>query len=235
MRLAVLFSGGKDSVFAAFWAMMHGFDVTLVTVRPPEYSMMFHHPNIKWTKLQAEAMGLKQVFVDATEKNWQAKLTAALRHIKAEGIATGAVESEYQRRRIDAIGEKLHIPTYSPLWHKTGVSLRELAGVAPEARVAAFQGILMAELLDNFEIYVIAVSAEGLGPEFLGQPLKKLADQILSGKKPGIHPFLEGGEGETFVADAPFFKKRIRIKKWKKTWDGVRGVAEIESARLERR
>lgn len=217
MRVAVLFSGGKDSVMAAFWAMMHGFDVTLVTVRPPDYSMMFHHPNIKWTKMQAQAMGLRQIFVGVTEKNWQAKLTAAFRRLRAEGIATGAVESEYQRRRIDKIGEDLGIPTYAPLWHK------------------GLESGLMDELLNNFKIYVTVVSAEGLGPEFLGEPLKKLADAISSGKKPGIHPFLEGGEGETFVADAPFFKKRIKIRKWKKTWDGVRGVAEIENACLETR
>lgn len=213
MRVAVLFSGGKDSVMAAFWAMMHGFDVTLVTVRPPDYSMMFHHPNIEWTKLQAEAMGLRQIFVGVTEKDWAAQLTKTFRRLKAQGIATGAVESEYQRRRIDAIGEKLGIPTYAPLWHKT------------------LESGLMDELLSHFEIYVIAVSAEGLGPEFLGEPLKKL----VAAKKPNIHPFLEGGEGETFVADAPFFKKRIKIKKWKKTWDGVRGVAEIQSASLIRR
>jgi diphthamide synthase (EF-2-diphthine--ammonia ligase) len=79
------------------------------------------------------------------------------------------------------------------------------------------------------EIYVSGVAAEGLGPEFLGEPLRKLIDA----KKPDVHLFLEGGEGETFVADAPFFKKRIVIKKWKKTWDGVRGVAEIEEAVLE--
>jgi ABC transporter with metal-binding/Fe-S-binding domain ATP-binding protein len=213
MRVAVLFSGGKDSVFAAFWALTHGFDVTLVTVKPPDYSMMFHHPNIKWTKLQAQAMGLRQVFVDTTEEDWQAQLTKAFRRLKAKGIVTGAVESEYQRRRIDAIGEKLGIPTYAPLWHKS------------------LESGVMGEMLSHFEIYVIAVSAEGLGPEFLGEPLKKL----IAAKKPNIHPFLEGGEGETFVADAPFFKKRIKIRRWKKTWDGVRGVAEIQRASLVKR
>jgi len=213
MRVAVLFSGGKDSVFAAFWALMHGFDITLVTVKPPDYSMMFHHPNIKWTKLQAQAMGLKQVFVETTEENWQAQLTKEFRRLKAQGIATGAIESEYQRRRIDRIGEEFGIPTYAPLWHK------------------GLESGVRDEMLEHFEIYVIAVSAEGLGPEFLGQPLKKLVDA----KKPNIHPFLEGGEGETFVADAPFFKKRIKITKWKKSWDGVRGVAEIEHAHLVNR
>ena len=57
--------------------------------------------------------------------------------------------------------------------------------------------------------------------------------RLMEANVPGIHPFLEGGEGETFVADAPFFKKKIMIKKWKKSWDGVRGVAEIVEAELK--
>lgn len=205
MRVAVLFSGGKDSVFATFWALTHGFEPVLVTVRPPEYSMMFHHPNVDSTKSQAESLGLEQVFVETTEENWRDKLIEAFKRIKAEGIVAGAVASEYQRRRIDSIGEELGIPTYAPLWHK------EKSGV-------------MEEMLGFFEIYVTAVSAEGLGPEFLGEPLKKLADA----KKPNVHPFLEGGEGETFVSDAPFFSKSVPIKGWKKEWDGVRGTAIIE-------
>jgi len=205
MRVAVLFSGGKDSVFATFWAIMHGFDVVLVTVRPPEYSMMFHHPNVEATKKQAEALGLEQVFVETSEENWREKLMEAFRALRAEGIVAGAIASEYQRRRIDSIGEELGIPTYAPLWHKDKGDE------------------LMKEMLEYFEIYVTAVSAEGLGPEFLGEPLKKLVDA----KKRDIHPFLEGGEGETFVTSAPFFKNRIKIKKWRKSWDGARGVAEI--------
>lgn len=204
MRVAVLFSGGKDSVFATFWALMHGFAPVLVTVRPPEYSMMFHHPNIDKTKLQAKAIGLKQVFIRATEDNWQEKLIYVFKRLRVSGIVTGAVGSEYQRRRIDSIGEALGIPTYAPLWHKSDE--------------------VMEEMLKYFEIYITAVSAEGLGPEFLGV----LFEKLMRAKKPNIHPFLEGGEGETFVSNAPFFKKRIKIKKWKKSWDGVRGVAEIK-------
>jgi len=211
MRIAVLFSGGKDSCFACFWALSQGFEPVLVTVEPEEYSMMFHHPNIRFTGLQAKAMGLKQVFVKATEKDWAEKLKAAFRKLKAEGIVTGAIASEYQRRRIENIGEELGIPTYSPLWHK--------------------EEVLPGEMLGNMEIYVTAVSAEGLGPELLGKPLSEL----LKKKVPGIHPLLEGGEGETFVCDAPFFSKRIVIGKWKKSWDGVRGVALIEKARLVRK
>ena len=189
MRVAVLFSGGKDSVFAAFWAMMHGFEPILVTVRPPEYSMMFHHPNVDATRMQAEAMGLQQIFVETTEENWRERLVETFKGLGAQGIVAGAVASEYQRRRIDSIGEELGVPTYSPLWHK------EKSGV-------------MEEMLEYFEIYVTAVSAEGLGPEFLGEPLRKLVEA----KKPNVHPFLEGGEGETFVLDAPFYSSRLEIQ-----------------------
>ena len=79
-------------------------------------------------------------------------------------------------------------------------------------------------MLEYFDIRVMAVSADGLGPEFLGEPLRKLVEA----KKPGIHPFLEGGEGETFVVNAPFFRKKLVVKNWKKSWDGQRGIAEIK-------
>jgi diphthine-ammonia ligase len=202
MRVAVLFSGGKDSVFAAFWAIAQGFEPILVTVRPPEYSMMFHHPNVGLTARQAEALCLEHLFVETTEDDWNEVLTETFRRIGAKGIVAGAIASEYQRRRIDRIGESLGIPTYAPLWHKGDE--------------------LMDEMLRYMEIIVTAVAAEGLGPEFLGEPLRKIVDA----KKPGIHPFLEGGEGETLVTDAPFFKNRVKVKKWKKSWDGIRGVAE---------
>jgi uncharacterized protein (TIGR00290 family) len=205
VKAAVLFSGGKDSTFAAFWAMMHGFDVVLITVQPPEYSMMFHHPNISITNKQAESLGLEQVFVKTTEENWRQKLIETFRDIGAQAIVAGAVASEYQRRRIDSIGDELGIPTYAPLWHKD----RDES--------------IIEEMLKYFEIYVTAVSAEGLGPEFLGEPLEKL----IKAKIPNVDIFLEGGEGETFVANAPFFKKPITINSWEKKWDGVRGVAEI--------
>lgn len=208
MRVVVLFSGGKDSVYATGWALAQGHNVILLTVYPPEYSMMFHHPNINATRLQAEALGLEQVVIETTEENWQKKLIEAIRELKVEGIVTGAVASTYQKSRIDAIAKELGIVSYAPLWHAGEEKLEKM--------------------LQDFEIYVTAVSAEGLGPEFLGEPLEKL----VRAKKPGVHLFLEGGEGETFVADAPFFKKRIIIKGWKKKWDGVRGTADIVDAEL---
>ncbi len=204
-KVACLFSGGKDSVFAVFWALYNGWDPVLVTVFPEPYSMMFHHPNAEYTKLQAEAMGLEQITLKAGKDEELDKLKEVLAGMSIKGIITGAIASEYQKQRIDKIGHELGIPTHSPLWHKEKV---------------------LAEELKHFEIYITAVSAEGLGPELLGKNFQEL------GERKNIHPLLEGGEGETFVADAPFFKKRIEIIEWKTEWDGVRGVAHIQDAKL---
>ena len=209
MRLACLFSGGKDSTYAVFWAMAQGHEPVLLTVKPEPYSMMFHHPNIEYTKLQAEAMELEHKTIEVKEENWEEKLTEALKELKVEGLVGGAVASEYQRRRFEKVCEKLNIPAYSPLWHKKEDTLKEM--------------------LEYMEVYIIAVAAEGLGKEWLGKKL----NELLENKPENIDAFLEGGEGETFVADSAFLKKRIVIKEWDIEWDGIRGVAKIKDAELK--
>lgn len=219
MKKAVcLFSGGKDSVFAAWIAMSQGFEVSLLTIQSGEYSMMFHHPNVEWTKLQAECMGVPHSILKTTKEKELSDMENKIKEMGAEAIFTGAVASDYQRQRIEQIGENLGIPTYSPLWHKS------VSG----SGFSVSESILMNEMLEYFEIYTVAVSAEGLGPELLGKPFSVLVKQAPK----SIHPFLEGGEGETFVANAPFFSKQIIIDEWKMHWDRVRGVAEIKKAHI---
>jgi diphthamide synthase (EF-2-diphthine--ammonia ligase) len=47
-------------------------------------------------------------------------------------------------------------------------------------------------------------------------------------KRVDMKTLLEGGEGETFVLDAPFFNKRIVVDEVEKQWDGLRGVVWIK-------
>ncbi|MEM4367064.1 MAG: diphthine--ammonia ligase [Candidatus Anstonellales archaeon] len=199
--LAALFSGGKDSTLAAIWATMQGFDVTLITIKPKPYSMLFHHPNLHLTPIQAKLMGLKHKFVASKGKDEEA-LKKALKGF--EGVVSGAIESEYQRRIIEEIAEGLGIPSYAPLWHK---------------------GVLE-DVSSHMEAYVSAVSADGLGKECLAKkfPVNSLPK--------GVHPAFEGGEGETLVCYAPLFSKRIVVGKWRIEWDGIRGVASAEKWHL---
>ena len=80
---------------------------------------------------------------------------------------------------------------------------------------------------------LVAVAAQGLDEKWLGKRLVPEDVGRLEALKPAVSPFLEGGEGETFVADAPFFGKRIVIDSWEKKYDGSRGVALIKKAHLE--
>lgn len=212
MKVAVLFSGGKDSAFAAFCCLYYGWDASLLTIEPAEYSTMFHHPNVEWCAKQAEAMGLPIKVVRAkggSEEDELAAVKEALRAMQVDAVATGAIESEYQKQRIDKIAHGLSIRSFSPLW-RTGDSL-------------------LPEICRYFEAYVTAVSAEGLGEKDLAARFDAAFVDKLRAMKPPVSPMLEGGEGETFVANAPFFSRALKIGKWEKQWGGSRGVAKIIS------
>lgn len=212
MKVAVLFSGGKDSVFAAFCCQSMGWEVELLAIEPAEYSTMFHHPNVGWCRRQAEEMGLLIRVVKADGESEESELLAmknALAEMKVDGVASGAIESEYQKERVDRVAHELGIRSFAPVW-RTG-------------------GQLLAEQCRHFETYIVAVAAQGLDKGMLGRRFDSAFVEYLRGLQPPVSPHLEGGEGETFVANAPFFAKGLKIREWKKEYDGARGVAEIAS------
>jgi uncharacterized protein (TIGR00290 family) len=199
MKVAVLFSGGKDSVFAAFACQSAGWEAHLLTILPSENSTMFHHPNLKWCKKQAQAMGLPLTSVKAkgaTEEDELSAMKVALKRLKVDGVASGAIESEYQKERVDRIAHELSIRSFSPIW-RTGTALLD-------------------EQCEYLETRLVSVAAEGLTPDMLmGNFDEKFVRRLKSLRIP-VSPHLEGGEGETFVANAPFFRQGLKIKKWEK-------------------
>lgn len=103
MRLAVLFSGGKDSTYATLLAMKEGHEIRyLVTMLPEKQdSWMFHWPAVELTELQAEAIGIKQIAQKTSgEKEKELEdLKNTLGKIKNEidGVVSGAIASSYQK------------------------------------------------------------------------------------------------------------------------------------------
>ncbi|NYZ76086.1 TIGR00289 family protein [Candidatus Micrarchaeota archaeon] len=220
MKVAVLFSGGKDSTFAIWLASSFGWEVkALLTILPAsDSSYMFHKPNVEWTPLQAEAMDLPLIMQRSSGDKLSEldDLKSLIQSIDVDGVVTGAIGSEYQKEKVDVICEELGLKSFSPLWHKEGE-------------------ILLRELVDaGFKVIITSVSAEGLDESWLGRKIdSKCIDELLElSKKHGISIVGEGGEMETFVLNAPFFKKRIKVIKSEKKWDGVRGTLEIKDAKL---
>ena len=215
MKVAVLFSGGKDSCFAAFCALYSGWEARLLTMVSGEDSMMFHRPNVEWCKLQAQAMGLPLQYVKTSNERELSDMKKALAKMKVDGVVAGAIESEYQKQRIDVIADELGIRSFAPIWRKKGALAEEVA--------------------QYFDARIAAVAAEGLGVDFLWRRFDAKCMADMKKSSPSAHFFFEGGEGETFVCDAPFFGKSVEVRKVEKEWHGQSGVAKIIDAALEKK
>ena len=223
MKIAALFSGGKDSVYALYWAINQAWDARVLVNISPETqdSWMFHFPNSWITKLQSKSIGIPLITRRTTGKKEEElhDLELALNEAKKyniTGIISGALASEYQKTRIETVCHKLNLKSFSPLWHKNQIML------------------LKEMVRAGFEIVITSVSAYGMTKEWLGsridyEMIKKLEKMA---SKYGIWPAGEGGEFETLVLDGPIFKKRIIIDESKIHWEKDRGILEITSAHL---
>jgi predicted ATP pyrophosphatase (TIGR00289 family) len=219
MKLAALISGGKDSMFSIHRALQAGHEVThLVTIIPDNKdSYMFHSANIHLTELISGACGIPLVSETSSgEKEKElSDLKRALSHVDVEGVIAGAIESEYQASRVRNICDELGLELYAPLWHNEPESLvREMAGC--------------------MDIRMVKVAAGGLDESWLGRRFDdKLVDDLLAlHRKYRIHLAGEGGEYETLVLDAPFFRKRIELLEVERVWMGDHGMLRVVKAGL---
>jgi diphthine-ammonia ligase len=202
MKLAVLFSGGKDSAYAMYKAMQTDEVVCLISIiSKNNESYMFHTPNIQLVELQAEAIGLPLIkkITEGKKEEELADLKAAILEAKErfliEGIVTGAIESVYQSSRIQKICDDLKLACVNPLWKKDQIELLQ-------------------EIVNNkFKVMISGVFAYGLSDKWLGREIDKniIADLAKLKDKYQINPAGEGGEIETTVLDAPFFEKRLVV------------------------
>ncbi|MDO8467585.1 MAG: diphthine--ammonia ligase [Nanoarchaeota archaeon] len=207
MKLGVLFSGGKDSTYAAWLAKKEGYEIAcLITIQSENKdSFMFHTPSILATSVQARAMGISLIIVktkgekeNELEDLEEAIITAKKKY-KIEGIVTGAVESVYQASRIQKICNKIGIECFNPLWQKDQIELLE-------------------DLIKNkFEVVITGVAAFPLDKKWLGRKIdNKFVEDIKKlNSEYKINPAGEGGEFESFVLNCPLFKRRLIVKDWK--------------------
>jgi uncharacterized protein (TIGR00290 family) len=209
-----LVSGGKDSVYSAYLADSQGLEVDeLLTIAPEDPdSFLFHTPNVGLVRWIAESWGKRHRIVPVRGTGEEVE-TAALRAAltgSLEPVVAGAIASAYQWTRLHRLTEELGRPLYTPLWGKD-------AGRVVREEIAA-----------GLDIRLVQVAAEPLGPELVGQrlDLDRLAElERLSAKVRPIQVAGEGGEYETLVVDAPFFRARLAL-------DGERLELRGSAARL---
>ncbi len=225
MKLAALFSGGKDSTYSIYLAKNQGHDIKcLVSIFPKsDESHLLHHPNLKWTSLQSESMGIPQLIIDSQSEDANEEieimkkiLQQAKNEFEIEGIVHGGIKSQFQKDKFKNICTTLDLELISPLWDLNPLDyMNDLTSA-------------------NFDYIIVSVSSDGLDDSWLGKKIE--ASDIINlqslSKKFGFNLNFEGGEAETFVTNCPLFSDSIEILEGEKIWDGYRGRFEILDARL---
>ncbi len=187
-------------------------------------SYMFHTPNIELTKMQAECIGLPLIQKE-TEGEKETELSDlkdaiedARDKFSIEGIVTGAVKSVYQTERIQKICDNVGLKCLNPLWHIDEEKfLKDLVS-------------------GGFKVMISGVFAYPLDRKWLGKIIddEVIADLLKLREKYKVSPAGEGGEIETTVMDAPFFKKRLEIIDSKIHWKGDSGFMNIKAVPEEK-
>ena len=198
-KTGVLFSGGKDSCLALhkFVKEVGKVDVLLSMVPENIDSFMFHKPDLKLLKKQAEMLNLPLIIekTKGKENEELEDLRELIKKSKIDKLIIGGIKSNYQGNRIKKICEDLRIELIAPLWNYDEEQLwNELLG-------------------KNFKVIVTKISSEGIPKDFIGkiidkerlEQLKKLAS------KSKFRMDFEGGDAETAVLWMPEFKKQINL------------------------
>ena len=218
MKLAVLFSGGKDSMLALDMAAEHhdiaGL-ITLLSLNPDSY--MFHTPLVSQTALQAECMGLPHIIVETPGvkerelDDLKKAVEIAVEEWGVDGVVSGAVASVYQAARIQRVCRRVGVWSFNPLWQM------------PQQEVVA------EVVRRGYRVFISRVAGYPLDERWLGrfldegtvEELASLADEM------GLSPAGEGGEFETFVVDGPFFKRPLRVVEMSRYYSNFSGHVDV--------
>ncbi|MEM0135144.1 MAG: diphthine--ammonia ligase [Thermoplasmatales archaeon] len=211
MKGISLLSGGKDSFLSLVIAISVGIDVEkTITVRAEQDSFMFHYPNAELGSRLSEIMGISNSLISESEfENTLSRFTGYF-------LIAGAVESEFQKTKLEQLCEEYDLKTFFPLWRKK-------------------QESIMREFISTGSTGMfVSVAAEGLDESFLGRTINEDTLKILKdlNKKYGISIVGEGGEYETLVTCSPFASKCIDVYESEIVDRGIQKNLKINAYRV---
>ncbi|KAH3859033.1 hypothetical protein DPMN_101679 [Dreissena polymorpha] len=215
MKVVALISGGKDSCYNMMQCVAEGHEiVALANLKPVEKdeidSYMYQSVGHNAIDLYAEAMGLplyrREILGSSkvtgrdyhpTSDDEVEDLYELLKTVKSqlpvEGVAVGAILSNYQRVRVENVCQRLELTPLAFLWRRD-------------------QEELLDEMIRcKLKAILIKVAAMGLYPKkHLGKSLEDMQEYLQ--KKHAefdLNVCGEGGEYESFTLDCPLFTKKI--------------------------
>mmetsp|Transcript_5782 Transcript_5782/g.6947 ORF Transcript_5782/g.6947 Transcript_5782/m.6947 type:complete len:646 (-) Transcript_5782:2245-4182(-) len=220
MKFVALISGGKDSFFNIHHSISRGHElVALGNLYPKQAgvdeldSFMFQTVGHDIIEYYGECLDvpLYRQEINGSSKNQRLEYikteedeiedlyvllkTVKEKHPDVEGVSCGAILSHYQRTRVENVCGRLGLTCLAYLWQRNQLEL-------------------MGEMCNNrLDARIIKVAAIGLNSTHLGKSIQQMYPYLIKlNQMYEVHICGEGGEFETIVLDAPFFKhKKLEI------------------------
>lgn len=198
-RIVASWSGGKDSCFACYKAMLDGFEVShLLNFISKDERCMSHGLDSKLMVAQSQAIGIpiiqREVTWDTYEEGFKATMTG-LKQVGVDGAVFGDIDLQEHKDWVYRVCSEVGITPIEPLW-----------GLNPKQILDDF-------IDEGFEAIVINVKADLFGQEWLGRKVDRrfLRDLQRLQAEHNVHICGELGEYHTLVTDGPIFKRRMKI------------------------
>ena len=224
MKVAIMYSGGKDSTYALWHAIKEKWDIkALISVKPKDTeAYLYHYATVEHTPLIAKAVGIPHILLNCNvngPKEEASILEPVFSKLDIDAVLLGGVGlQKTQIREIGLTAERFGIRAIVP--HR-GMDHLEL-----------FKEIINS----GFDVRITQVASYGLGPEWLGRKINidALTELKILSEQYGFHIGFEGGYADTFVCDAPFYSRKIEFGETKKVWDPTTysGYLVVKNAKL---
>lgn len=201
MKVAVLYSGGKDSTLAIEYCMKNKWEIEyLLSVKPSRRDCyLFHYATVEHTKELAKILGIKHILVDCnvSDPKKEAKI---IREVVEKNIVDAVV--------LGGVGLQV-------------TQLKSIQDALLPLRIEVFAShagldeefMLERMIKEGYEVIITEIASDGLDEKWLGRKLDKqsLAELKKLSIKYGFNLLGEGGYYNSLVVSGPIFKKRLEI------------------------
>lgn len=224
VKVAVSWSGGKESCFACQKAIFDGFEVSyLLNLISKEGKCRSHGVDSRLMVAQSQAIEIPIIQKMVEWNTYEKDFITALQEMKQQGIEgmvfgdVHEIPGQGHAGWVDRVCSEVSIKPIKPLW-----------SMSPEQIINDF-------IDEGFEAFVVRVHANILGDEWLGLRVDRnfVSNLKRLGKKLSVNICGEFGEYHTIVTDGPLFKRRLRLSSGNKRLENGRWTLEISGFELE--
>ncbi|WP_174616026.1 diphthine--ammonia ligase [Virgibacillus ihumii] len=192
-KVALSFSGGKDSCFTLYRLQENGIEVTclLTTIWQKSGITVAHDEKREQIEKQAERAGIPVYFIKTDFSVYTEDFVSAVENLKVrygiDGVAFGDIYLEGHREWGEQVASLAGVEAVYPLWTKQENMMQLLHEV----------------IATGFKAKVIKVDSERLPESWTGRLVdSEFADEIA---RYNVCPMGESGEYHTTVLDGPIF------------------------------